>query len=109
MGSCPVIVRWRRALKPQYAVAIVYVAAMLLNSLDTTLLNVVLPTLAREFDATTASVDWVVTGYLLSLAVWIPASGWIGDRFGTKRVFLFALVVFTAARALCGVLTSLPE
>lgn len=103
------IARWRGALKPQYAVAIVYVAAMLLNSLDTTLLNVVLPTLAREFDTTTASVDWVVTGYLLSLAVWIPASGWIGDRFGTKRVFLFALVVFTVARALCGTSTNLPE
>jgi EmrB/QacA subfamily drug resistance transporter len=104
-----VIARWRGSLKPQYAVAIVYVAAMLLNSLDTTLLNVVLPTLAREFDATTASVDWVVTGYLLSLAVWIPASGWIGDKFGTKRVFLFALVIFTVARALCGISTSLPE
>jgi EmrB/QacA subfamily drug resistance transporter len=49
----------------------------------------------------------VVTGYLLSLAVWIPASGWLGDRFGTKRTFLLALATFTAASALCGLAWSI--
>ena len=48
-------------------------------------------------------------GYLLSLAVWIPASGWIGDRFGTKKTFLFALGAFTIASALCGQAHSLAE
>ena len=48
-------------------------------------------------------------GYLLSLAVFIPASGWIGDRFGTRRVFLFALAMFTLASALCGQANSLGE
>src|SRR5688572_10857825 len=47
-------------------------------------------------------LEWVVTGYLLSLAVWIPASGWLGDRFGTKRMFLLALGIFVVASALCG-------
>ncbi|MCC7366704.1 MAG: multidrug efflux MFS transporter [Dehalococcoidia bacterium] len=82
---------------------------MFVNILDTTIVNVALPTLADEFDVRTASIEWVVTGYLLSLAVWIPASGWIGDRVGTKRTFLFAIVVFTAASALCGAATSLDQ
>ena len=99
----------RERLKPEYAVAIVYVAAMFVNILDSTVVTVALPTLSREFDVTTASIEWVVTGYLLSLAVFIPASGWIGDRIGTKRTFLFAIAVFTGASALCGLATSLNE
>ena len=43
-----------------------------------------------------------MTGYVLSLAVWIPASGWIGDRFGTKKTFLFATAMFTLSSTLCG-------
>lgn len=96
-------------LKPEYAVAIVYVAAMFMSILDTTVVTVALPTLSSQFKVGTASIDWVVTGYLLSLAVWIPASGWIGDRIGTKRTFLFAVGVFTVASALCGQATSLGE
>jgi EmrB/QacA subfamily drug resistance transporter len=99
----------RNRLNPKHAVAIVYVAAMFVNILDSTVVTVILPTLSREFEVGTESIDWVVTGYLLSLAVWIPASGWIGDRVGTKRTFLFALVVFTGASALCGLSTSLGE
>jgi EmrB/QacA subfamily drug resistance transporter len=68
-----------------------------------------LPTLKSEFNATDAAIEWVVLGYLLSLAVWIPASGWIGDRFGTRRVVLFALAMFTGASALCGQAHSLGE
>ena len=51
----------------------------------------------------------MVTGYLLSLAVWIPASGWIGDRFGTKKIFLFALAMFTLGSALCGLSQNIGE
>jgi EmrB/QacA subfamily drug resistance transporter len=65
--------------------------------------------LARDFGAGNASVQWVVTAYLLSLALWIPASGWVGDRFGTKRVFLVALGLFTVGSVLCGVAQSLPQ
>jgi EmrB/QacA subfamily drug resistance transporter len=97
----------RRKLPPEWVVAAVYVAGLFMTILDTMVVNVALPTLTREFDVTTGSIEWVVTGYLLSLAVFIPASGWIGDRFGTKRVFLFALAVFTAASGACGASTSL--
>src|SRR5689334_15505404 len=78
-----------------------------MDLLDTTIINVALPTLGRKFDAGTTTLEWVVTGYLLSLAVWIPASGWLGDRFGTKRIFMFALAMFTIGSALCGASTSI--
>jgi EmrB/QacA subfamily drug resistance transporter len=90
-------------------VAVVYVCGMLMNSLDSTIVNVALATLSREFDVTPASIEAVVIGYLVSLAVFIPTSGWLGDRFGTKRIFLLALLIFTTASALCGLSTSLGE
>ena len=83
-------------------VAIVFVLGLFMEILDTTIINVAIPELQNHFQTTGAAIEWVVTGYLLSLAVWIPASGWLGDRFGTKKVFLFALATFTIASALCG-------
>jgi EmrB/QacA subfamily drug resistance transporter len=100
---------WRDRLPPQVVVGAVFVAGMFMNIMDVTIVNVALPSLATEFDVGTSSIEWVVVGYLLSLAAFIPASGWIGDRFGTKRTFLVALAVFTAASALCGMATSLSE
>ena len=99
----------RGRLSYKYVVAAVFVAGLFMDILDTTIVNVALPTLGREFHASTSSIEWIVVGYLLSLAVWIPASGWIGDRFGTKRTFLFALAMFTLASALCGQARSLTE
>ncbi|HZP30321.1 MAG TPA: DHA2 family efflux MFS transporter permease subunit, partial [Acidimicrobiia bacterium] len=93
----------------KWIVASVFVCAAFMDIMDTTIVNVALPTLAREFHASTASIEWVVIGYLLSLAIWIPASGYIGDRIGTKKVFLFALATFTTASALCGQASSLGE
>jgi EmrB/QacA subfamily drug resistance transporter len=80
---------------------------MLLNTLDATMINVALSTLAREFHVSPAAVESVVIGYLVSLAVFIPASGWLGDRFGSKRTFLIALTVFTVASIASGFATSL--
>ncbi|MEY2469745.1 MAG: hypothetical protein QOF21_2443 [Actinomycetota bacterium] len=93
----------------KWIVAAVFVCGMFIDILDTTIVNVALPDLGREFHASTASVEWIVLGYLLSLALWIPASGWFGDRFGTRRVFLIALALFTGASALCGQANSLGE
>jgi EmrB/QacA subfamily drug resistance transporter len=87
----------------RYHVAAVFVVALFVDVLDTTVVNVALPTLGRELRVGNETLEWVVTGYLLGLAVFIPASGWIGDRFGTKRTFLFALGVFLAGSALSGV------
>jgi EmrB/QacA subfamily drug resistance transporter len=90
-------------------VAVVYVAGMLLNSLDATIVNVALATLGREFGVSPADVEAVIIGYLVSLAVFIPASGWLGDRFGGKRIVLLALAIFTGASALCGTAQSLDQ
>jgi EmrB/QacA subfamily drug resistance transporter len=99
----------RSALKPEFVVAVLYVASMFINILDSTIVNVALPAMAREFGVAVQATDGVVVSYLISVAVWIPASGWLGDRFGTKRVFLIALGIFTAASALCGQAQSLGE
>jgi len=87
----------------------VFVASMFLNIMDATVVNVALPTLSRYFAVPVASVSGVVTAYLVTLAVVMPVSGWLGDRFGTRSVLLGAIGLFTAASALCGVATSLPE
>ena len=84
----------------KYVVAAVFVSALFLDLLDTTIVNVALRTIGEEFE--TEAIEWVVLGYTLSLAVWIPASGWMGDRFGTKRVFLTALGLFVGGSVLCG-------
>src|ERR1019366_6798255 len=98
----------RLSINPKISVSIVFVAAMFMSIMDITIVNVALPSLSRQFHAVGTSIDAVVVGYLVSLAIVIPASGWLGDRLGTKRVFLSALTVFTLASALCGLSTSLP-
>ena len=86
-----------------------YVVALFITILDSTIVGVALPAMAEDFQVPTASIGWVSVGYLVSMAVWIPASGWLGDRFGTKRVLLVALVVFTSASILCGLSRSLEQ
>ena len=91
----------------QTAVTVVYILGLFIQILDATIVNVALPTLADEFGVLVTEVEWVVVGYLLALASAIPAAGWMSDRFGSKRVFLGALLVFTAASGLCGAASSL--
>src|SRR5688572_216416 len=91
-----------QSLEYKWLVAAVFVVGLFMDLLDTTVVNVALPTLGEEFDASNTTLEWVITGYLLRLAVWIPASGWLGDRCGTKKIFLLALALFTIGSALCG-------
>ncbi|HEY5395308.1 MAG TPA: MDR family MFS transporter [Trebonia sp.] len=98
-----------RAANQKVIVSAVFVAAMFMNIMDGTVVNVALPTLSRYFGAPIGSVSGVVTAYLVALAVAMPASGWVGDRFGGRNVLVGAIGLFTAASALCGVATSLPE
>ena len=81
----------------------------IMTILDTTIVNVALTTLAQDFRARLDSVQWVVTAYLLSLAGVTPVSGWVARRFGAKRVYLSALVLFTVGSTLCGFATSIGE
>ena len=87
----------------------VFVASMFMYILDSTIVTVALPTLSRYFTVPVASVSGVVTAYLVTLAVVMPASGWVGDRFGARSVLLGAIGLFTVASVLCGLATSLPE
>lgn len=98
-----------KKIEYKWIVAITFVLGLFLEILDTTIIYVAIPTLEKEFGASAASMEWVVIGYLLALAVWIPASGWVGDKFGTKKTFLFALFMFTASSALCGLSQSLNQ
>lgn len=85
----------------KWIVAIAFILGIFMDILDTTIVNVALPAIAEDFGVNDSSIQWIVTGYLLSLAVWIPVSGWLGDTFGTKRVFIFALSAFTIGSVLC--------
>jgi EmrB/QacA subfamily drug resistance transporter len=89
-------------LEYKWLVATAFVVGIFMDIMDSTITNVALPTLGRTFHAGNTTLEWVITGYLLSLAVFVPASGWIGDRFGTKKTFMFALAMFTLTSALCG-------
>ncbi|WP_433871716.1 MDR family MFS transporter [Saccharopolyspora sp. CA-218241] len=94
---------------PRVAVCVVYVAAMFMNGMDATIVNVALPAIGAEFAVAPSATSAINIGYLVALAVCIPVSGWLGDRFGTKRVFLAAFGVFVLASALCGAATDLGQ
>jgi EmrB/QacA subfamily drug resistance transporter len=96
-------------LNQKVAVATVFVSAMFMNIMDITIVNVALPTIGRDFNIAPTAVDGVVIAYLVSLAVFIPASGWLGDRFGGKRVLITAIIVFTLGSVLCGVAQNITE
>ena len=96
-------------INQKVAVSVVFVAAMFMSIMDVTIVNVALPTIGRDFAVSPTAIDSISIGFLVSLAVFIPASGWLGDRFGGKRIMLAAIVVFTLASALCGQATSLGE
>jgi len=81
--------------------------AFFMESLDTTILNTAVPAIARALAVTPLSMKSVLASYTLSLAVFIPISGWMADRFGTRRVFSFAIGVFTLGSFLCGLSTDI--
>jgi EmrB/QacA subfamily drug resistance transporter len=87
----------------------VVILGMIMSILDTTIVNVALHTLGRDLHSPISQVQWVVTGYLLSLGAVIPVTGWAARRFGAKRVYLVSLVLFTAGSAACGLSSSLPS
>ncbi|KQW47495.1 multidrug transporter [Nocardioides sp. Root1257] len=89
-------------------IAGVVVLGAIMSILDITIVSVALQTFTQVFDATAAQVAWTMTGYTLALAAVIPLTGWAADRFGTKRLYLTAIVLFALGSALCALATSLP-
>jgi EmrB/QacA subfamily drug resistance transporter len=96
-------------LKYRSKVLAIYVFGLFMTVIDGTMVNVALPTLAEEFGVPTTDIEWVAVGYLLALAAVIPAAGWLGDKFGTKRIFTIALIVFVAMSMLCGLAQTLDQ
>ncbi|MGI3778921.1 MAG: MDR family MFS transporter [Janthinobacterium lividum] len=82
--------------------ALIVACALFMQNLDSTVISTALPAMAHTFGVDPVRMNVALTSYLLSLAVFIPASGWMADRFGTRAVFRAAIAVFTAASVLCG-------
>jgi EmrB/QacA subfamily drug resistance transporter len=84
------------------AVAGVVVLGAVMSILDTTVVNVAINTLGRDFHTSLSTIQWIVTGYTLALATVIPLTGWGADRFGTKRLYMISIALFIAGSALSG-------
>jgi len=86
----------------------VVATALFMEQLDATIVNTAIPSIAATLQVTPLSLKSVVTSYIISLAVGIPVSGWMADRFGTRKVFGIAIAVFTLASVLCGLAQNVP-
>ncbi len=86
----------------------VVATTLFMEQLDSTIVNTAVPAMAASLNVSPLSLKGVVASYILSLAVGIPVSGWMADRFGTRRVFAWAVVVFTLASVLCGLSVNVP-
>ena len=97
----------RVTLSSRVLVPLVVACAMFMQNLDSTVIATALPTIARSLGESPLRLNVAITCYLLSLAVFIPISGWTADRFGARRVFSLAIVVFTLGSIACGISNSL--
>ena len=88
--------------------SLIVAAALLMEQIDVTVLATALPTMAHDFGVSAVNMSVAMTSYLLSLAIFIPASGKIADRFGARNIFAAAIVLFTVGSVLCGLSQSLP-
>jgi EmrB/QacA subfamily drug resistance transporter len=93
---------------PRIVIPLIIGCAFFMEGLDSTMIAVSIPAMAKSLGQSPLRLNLVITTYLLSLAVFIPVSGWIADRFGTRRVFCAAVLIFAGGSALCGMATSLP-
>lgn len=94
---------------PRYFVTLIVAVALFLETMDSTVIATSLPAIAKDLGEDPIALKLALTSYLLSLAVFIPVSGWMADRFGARTVFRAAIVVFTLGSAACGFAQSLPD
>lgn len=88
-------------LSYKHIVALIYTCVLFLDRLDLTVVNITLPTVARFFGVSIIATDWINIAFLLALAISIPISSWLGDRFGLKRIYVLALFLFGMGSTLC--------
>lgn len=92
-----------------YTVSLVVAIAFFMQGLDTTAVNTAVPAMAKSFGTDVVHLSAGVTSYLIALAIFIPVSGWIADRFGTRKVFCTSIILFIIASVLCGISESLSQ
>src|SRR5690242_19266241 len=97
---------WRPRHNP-WAIALTVTMATFMEVLDTSIANVALPHIAGSMSASTDESTWVLTSYLISNAIVLPITGWLGNRFGRKRLLITCIGIFTISSALCGAAPSL--
>lgn len=83
-------------------IVLILAIAAFMQMLDSAVLAIAIPTMAKDFGVPPTALGLGITVYVLAAAIMIPTSGWIGDRFGVRRVFVWALIAFTIASVLCG-------
>jgi len=89
-------------------VPLIVACALFMENLDSTVLATALPAIARSLDENPLHLNLAISAYLFSLAVFIPVSGWVADRFGARTVFRGAIGIFLLGSVLCGLSPSLP-
>jgi DHA2 family multidrug resistance protein len=92
----------------RWAVALTVSLGALMEVIDTSIVNVALPSMQNSLGATLSEIGWVITGYAMANVVIIPLGAWLSEYFGQRNYFLFTLVAFVAASMLCGLATTLP-
>ena len=88
-------------------VALLVAGAFFMENLDATVIATALPQMGKSFHVSPVDLNMGMTAYMLMLAVFIPISGWVADRYGTRTVFMSAIAVFTLSSILCGISTGL--
>jgi EmrB/QacA subfamily drug resistance transporter len=88
--------------KEVWVIAGVVILGVVMSILDTTIVNVALETLSRDLHSPLSTIQWVSTGYLLALATVIPLTGWMSERYGSKRIWMISVTLFGVGSALCG-------
>ncbi|HRL21185.1 MAG TPA: DHA2 family efflux MFS transporter permease subunit [Alcaligenes sp.] len=83
--------------------------ALFMQMLDSTVVATALPTMAQSLDTSVIRMNIIITSYLLAVAVFVPVSGWAADRFGARKVFLAAILLFTVSSVACALSQSLPQ
>jgi len=97
------------AVKNRALLTVALMLGTVMQVLDTTIANVALPHMASSLGAAQNEITWVLTSYIVAAAIATPLTGWLSDRMGQKRLFVFAVIGFTVASLLCGIATSLDE
>ena len=95
--------------RPSMLIPLIVACALFMENLDATIITTALPPIARSLHEDPLRLSLAITAYLLSLAVFIPLSGWVADRYGARRVFRSAIIVFTCGSMLCGAAQNMPE